>query len=362
MQLRDFDVAIIPLQMIELIWCTNPVKLYEYMAAGKAVVAAPMPEVINATDLVYIAEDAASFVARIEQALAEDSPALRMRRLAWSRQHTWDSRARQLMQVIEAGFPLVSVVVLTYNNWFFTKECLDSLRNDSDYPNLDIIVVDNASTDETRDKLREIELQDERIRVVLNDANLGFAAGNNIGLRLARGDYVILLNNDTVVTRGWVRDLIRPMQLDPKIGLSGPLTNDIGNEQKVGMMYGDLDEMRQRSRQFVRARLRQRYDTHNLAFFCVAIRREVVQQVGLLDEAYGIGFFEDDDYCRRVAEAGYNIVIADDVFVHHHLSAAFDALGAGRGEQLARNKEIFESRWGPWEPHRYRDEPGFGLG
>jgi GT2 family glycosyltransferase len=74
-----------------------------------------------------------------------------------------------------------------------------------------------------------------------------------------------------------------------------------------------------------------------------------------------MGFFEDDDYCRRVKQANYDIVIVDDVFVHHHLSASFSAIGpkAG-GELMERNRAIFEKRWGAWQPHRYRDEPGFG--
>src|SRR5207245_2615514 len=96
--LREVDVAVIPFKMVELTRCTNPVKLYEYMAAGKAVVAAPMPEVVEATDMVYIAQDAESFAARIEQALAEDGPDLRARRQAWAREHNWASRARQLTQ------------------------------------------------------------------------------------------------------------------------------------------------------------------------------------------------------------------------------------------------------------------------
>lgn len=359
--LREVDVAVIPFRMIELIKCTNPVKLYEYMAAGKSVVAAPMPEVIEATELAYIAEDAQSFADRIAQALAEDSTELRLRRLAWARQHTWDSRSRQLKEAIEATVPLVSVVILTYNNWEYTSACLAAVLGCSDYPNLEIIVVDNASSDQTREQLRGLERRGPRVRVVLNDANLGFAAGNNVGLRLARGEFVILLNNDTVVTRGWVRDLIRPMQLDPRIGLTGPLTNNIGNEQKVKPGYGDIEEMHRWARRFVRGRLRRTFDTGNLAFFCVAIRRGVLEGVGLLDEVYGIGFFEDDDYCRRVRQADYRLVIADDVFVHHHLSASTAMLGhQAKDELMARNKAVFEERWGPWQPHRYRDEPGFG--
>src|SRR5204863_3704431 len=99
--LKEFDVALIPFKLLDLIKCTNPVKLYEYMAAGKPVVAAPMPEVIEATDLVYIAEDARSFEERIAQALVEDSPPLRTRRQDWAQQHTWTARGRELAEAIE---------------------------------------------------------------------------------------------------------------------------------------------------------------------------------------------------------------------------------------------------------------------
>jgi len=359
--LREFDVAIIPFRIVELTRCTNPVKLYEYMAAGKPVVAARIPEVVEATDLVYIADDASSFADRIEEALAEDSSALRAQRQAWAQEHTWANRARQLAEALDRSFPLVTIVMLTYNNWEYTKACLFSVRNWSDYPNLEIIVVDNASKDGSPEKLRELERQDERVQVILNDANLGVAGGYNVGLRAARGDYVILLNNDTFVTRGWVRDLIRPMQLDPQIGLSGPLTNDIGNEQRVKIAYGTMPEMHQAARRFVRFRLRRTFEVGNLAFFCVAIRRSVLEEIGLLDEVYGLGYYEDDDYCRRAAQANYKLVVVDDVFVHHAHSVSFDKLGEERVEQMARNRVIFEQRWGPWPPHRYREEAGFGT-
>src|SRR5205823_7001938 len=98
-----------------------------------------------------------------------------------------------------------------------------------------------------------------------------------------------------------------------------------------------------------------------LAFFCVAIRRGVLQEVGLLDEAYGLGYFEDDDYCRRARDANYRLVIADDVFVHHHLSVSYDMLPNGAAAELmTRNRAIYEARCGSWQPDRYRDGPGFG--
>jgi GT2 family glycosyltransferase len=253
------------------------------------------------------------------------------------------------------------VIVLSYKNWDLTQAALWSLLAFSDYENLEIIVVDNGSGDEVVNNLRTFAQRDPRIKLVLSERNLGYAAGNNLGLREATGDYLVLLNNDTFVTRGWVRDLIRPLTLDPAVGLVSPLTNNVGNEQKVAVNYSDMEEMADASRAIVRLRPRQRFKTHCVAFFCVAMRRDVFEKIGFLDESYGLGFFEDDDYCKRVIEAGYEIQIVDDAFVHHHLSASFAQLGDKKKRELMeRNKAIYEARWGPWKPHSFRDAPGFG--
>jgi GT2 family glycosyltransferase len=228
---------------------------------------------------------------------------------------------------------------------------------------MEILCVDNASTDDTANHLREVARQQSLVRYVRNESNLGFAAGNNVGIRMARGEFVVLLNNDTYVTRGWVRDLIRPMQQNADVGVTGPLTNMAGNEQKIAIAYSNMVEMAQASAAFTGLRRRDLYSTDTLGFFCVAIRRSVLDMVGELDESYGIGYFEDDDYCRRVQSAGYRLVICDDVFVHHHHSASFDQLGDTRKASLMkRNRRIYEKRWGPWKPHVYRSEPGFGEG
>lgn len=358
--LRNFDVALIPFKLTDLILCTNPVKLYEYMAAGKPVVATAMPEVVAATDLAYIFNGAAELEKQIERALVEDTPELQRRRMEWAATHTWEERAAIFANAIDASAPKVSVVILTHNNWVFTRACLHSVLKLSDYPNLEVIVVDNASTDETRAQLAR--LRDPRLKIILNDRNSGFAAGNNIGLRASTGDFVVILNNDTYVTRGWVRDLIRPLAIDAGIGLAGPVTNNIGNEQKLSIHYANMNEMASIARARVRRQLRSRCEVSGLAFFCVAMSRATLETVGLLDEVYGLGFFEDDDYCRRVEKAGLRMVVVDDAFVHHHLSASFDALGAEKKRsQMEKNKAIYEGRWGAWKPHVYRDAQGYGA-
>jgi GT2 family glycosyltransferase/glycosyltransferase involved in cell wall biosynthesis len=360
--LYAFDVCLIPFKLTDLTRATNPVKVYEYLCAGKPVVATDLPELRRLPpNMVQLAHTPAAFEKSIAACLrANDSAAIR-RRQVWAARHSWVARARKLAGVVASHYPLVSVIVLCHNNLSFTKACLHSLLALSDYSELEIICVDNASTDGTLDHLRQVTQQHASIRYIRNESNLGFAAGNNVGIRGARGEFVILLNNDTYVTRGWARDLIRPMQRHADIGMTGPLTNMVGNEQKITIAYSNMIEMAQSSAAFTASRRRLLYPTGNLAFFCVAIRRGVLDAVGELDENYGTGYFEDDDYCCRVQKAGYRLVICDGVFVHHHHSASFDQMGdAQKGALMRRNRRIYEKRWGRWRPHVYREEAGFG--
>jgi GT2 family glycosyltransferase/glycosyltransferase involved in cell wall biosynthesis len=360
--LSGFDVAVIPFKLTSLVECVNPVKLYEYMSQGKPVVSCAMPEVVESTELAYIAHNEIEFEQQIVRALRENSSDLGVRRRAWAIEHTWASRTAAIEKAVEDVTPRVSVIVLSYNNLALTRACIRSVLTLSDYPDLELIVVDNASSDETPTYLKALALRDSRVRLVLNASNNGFAAGNNDGLREASGEYVIVLNNDTYVTRGWVRDIIRPLVLDPTVGLVGPLTNNIGNEQKLSLTYSTMAEMSVVAREFTSARARHRLPVQCVAFFCAAMRRSLLQEVGFLDEAYGLGFFEDDDYCKRVLAAGYSIVVADDTFIHHELSASFGKLPSESNVALmARNRAIFEGRWGAWQPHSYRDEAGFGA-
>src|SRR6185437_4344832 len=366
--LHGFDVCIIPFRLTELIQATNPVKVYEYLCAGKPVIATDMPELrLLPEGLVQIAKSPAEFERRIAATLAEagkprsEKQAIERRR-NWAMQHSWTLRARTLADAVARHSPRVSVVILCYNNLDFTRACLASLFAFSEYPELEIICVDNASDDGTDAFLRESAARHPELRAIRNPRNLGFAAGNNVGIRAATGEIVVLLNNDTYATRGWVRDLIRPLLLDPGIGMTGPLTKMIGNEQKIAINYANMTEMAREAASFTARRRRQRLEVETLAFFCVAIRKDVFAKAGLLDESYTVGFFEDDDFCRRARTAGYRLAICDDVFIHHHLSASFAQLARGEKAALMRkNRKIFERKWGKWTPHRYRDEPGFGA-
>ena len=354
---HGFDVCMIPFILNELTACTNPVKVYEYLSAGKAVVATRLPELELIEDQLYLASGPDEFLARLEQAMVQhDNQELARHRREWAGQNSWQARADQLVSAIQGCAPKVSVIVLCYNNLALTRACIESVQRHSYWPGLELVVVDNASTDGTRDFLVETARKHPGVRLVLNDDNLGFAAGNNAGLDAATGDVLILLNNDTQVSPGWIHGLVRHLQRDPALGMVGPVTNNIGNEARIDVGYSDLADMPAWAARRMAGLIGQRYDCPTLAFFCVALKRQLYKQVGGLDPIYGIGFFEDDDYCNRARAAGWLLTIADDVFVHHQLSASFDQMHSDKRQALfARNKALYENKWGPWIPHRYRD-------
>lgn len=357
--LHAFDVCLLPFKVIPLTLATNPVKVYEYLAAGKPVVCVDLPEVGQFGDLVSRACSTDDFVALVGASLQELgalSEKKSAERRHFASEQTWHHRVAELVTVLNAvRMPRVSVIILTFNNLELTRACLDSVLHCSDYPNLEVIVIDNASSDDTPAYLEDFTRRNPNVRVVLNRENLGFAAGNNVGLSIATGDYLVILNNDTVVTQGWVMTLLRHFQNDPSIGIVGPVTNNIGNEARIQIRYQSITEMPEEALRYTLANMGKTYPMRTAAFFCVMLSRSVYELCGPICEDYGLGFFEDDDYCRRVESIGKRIVCAEDVFVHHHLSASFNKLKHTEKQDLfRRNQDIYEKRWGSWIPHSYR--------
>lgn len=354
--LHAFDVCLLPFQVIPLTLATNPVKVYEYLSAGKPVVATDLPELQQFAGHVSTARQIPEYLAAIHAVLGTpDLPQAQAARQAFARQQTWGHRAQTLVQAVQAAThqPSLSVIVVTYNNLALTRQCLASLEGDDAV--LEVIVVDNASSDGTPAYLSQWAGQGQGRYIVLNADNRGFSAANNQGLALARGAYLMLLNNDTQVMPGALRTLQQHLRRDPGIGLIGPVTDNIGNEARVTLPMAPGDDLRQAAARYTRGHCGQHFDLRTLAFFAVMMPRSTYDTLGPLDEIFGLGFFEDDDYCRRVEQAGLRCVCAEDAFIHHHLSASFDAMQAPARQALfERNRKHYETKWGPWQPHTYR--------
>jgi GT2 family glycosyltransferase len=347
------DVEIIPFRLTPLTHAVDPVKLYEAAAAGRPVVATPMRalEPLAARGLVRLAAGPEEFGRAIEAA-AEEAPRTAAARRAFARENTWDRRAETLAGWLEGLYPRVSIVVVTRDGLALTKMCLESLDRRTDWPRCELVFVDNGSQDGTPQWLEEQEAgRGESFRFVSFAENLGFAAAVNAGVAASKGEYVCLLNNDTLVTRGWLTALLRHLQRDPGLGMVGPSTNEIANEAKVAVGYGDSEELAPWAKRFTRAREGLLEDIPMLAMFCVLLRRETLDSVGPLDERFSVGMFEDDDYSRRLRQAGFRLGVARDSFVHHWGRGTFRALPEPEYLRIyEENRERYERKWS--EPPR----------
>ena len=356
--LYAFDICLMPFKVIPLTLATHPVKVYEYLGAGRSVVSVDLPEMAQFGDLVRVATGHDAFIEQVRNALMAqpDSDAEIERRKAFAAGQTWAHRVQSLREAaIALPRPKVSAIVLTYNNLDLTKACLDSLEQHSDDVDLEIVVVDNKSTDGSPEFLSAWAASRTNVKLILNDDNRGFAGGNNQGLEAATGDYLVIQNNDTVVTQGWAGRLVNHLRNAPEIGIIGPSTNNIGNEARVPTHYKTLADMPAEAVNITERRLGKRFELQTVAFFCTMLPRSTYEKCGPMSLDYGLGFFEDDDYCRMVEQAGLKVVCAEDVFVHHHLSASFNKLGDERKRALMeKNRAIYEAKWGPWKPHEYR--------
>ncbi len=351
--LDKFNVVILPFKLNRLTQATNPVKIYEILASGKPLVSVPIPEVSALAPMIRLATTPQDFEQEIIASLQEPDSALVESRRAFARENTWEKRFEVLGPVVHSVFPKASIIIVTYNNLSLNRLCLASLFERTEWPNFEVFVVDNGSTDGTREYLLEAQNNFPDLQVILNEKNLGFAAANNIGLQKADGDFVVFLNNDTVVPRGWLSALIRHLNGDSSIGLIGPVTNAIGNEAMIQVGYEQVEDMPKWAADYVRENDGRLFPIPMLALFCTVMRREVLDQVGPLDERFGIGMFEDDDFNHRIRDLGLKILCARDSFVHHWMKASFNLLAdADYSRIFEENRKKYEEKWGEaWKPH-----------
>ena len=240
-----------------------------------------------------------------------------------------------------------SIVIVTYNGLTdYTVPCLESIFCRTHGEDYEVIVVDNNSSDGTPAYLDELASRDPRVKPVLNATNRGFAGGNNDGIRIASGKVIVLLNNDTQVSEGWLAGMRSGLLADRSVGLLGPVSNAVGNEQKIFTEGSAPPDILAEGAQWVQQAAGSVFETERLGFFCVAFRRDVLEAVGLLDEAYELGFYEDDDYCIRVLKAGYRLVCREDVFIYHRGSASFGKIPRQTKELLKKNRVLLKRKFG----------------
>lgn len=238
----------------------------------------------------------------------------------------------------------VSIIVPAYNQLEYCRQCVDSIRANTTWP-YSLILVDNGSTDGVGEYFDSVP----NATVIHTGENLGFPGGVNRGLAHADG-HVLLLNSDTVVPRRWLARLVNALESHPRIGMAGPMTNHVSGAQLIpDLELESLDAINAYADERWNESRGQLADIDRLVGFCLLIRDEAFRAAGLLDESFGIGNFEDDDYCIRVRKAGYRVCMALDCFVFHYGSRTFRAMGI-QGDTynalIDTNESLFREKWG----------------
>ncbi len=240
--------------------------------------------------------------------------------------------------------PRVSIVIVAYNQINYTKKCIQSIQKYVTV-NYEIVLIDNASNDGT---MKQLSKNDGLIKYYRNNSNYGFPVAVNQGILNSLGDYILILNNDTVLTEGLIERMIEIAESDSEIGLVAPLSNEVSGLQKDhNAKYNSLEEMYKYARSLREKNKGMILQFPRVAFLCTLIKREVIDKIGGLDERFTPGNFEDDDFCLRAQLAGYKTIIAKDAFIHHFGSKSFKADGIEiYKKRLEVNRKKFVEKWG----------------
>jgi len=248
----------------------------------------------------------------------------------------------------------LSIVIPVKDNWEYTELCLKSIFKYTDPP-YEVILVDNGSRNPLLEKLLKLKNRNPQVdlKYIRSEVNLGFAGGCNRGIELSRGDFVVILNNDTIVSPGWLSGLLRVFEKEPKMGITGPRSNYVSGPQLIRdcPLYFknpsdvDLEKLSLYSESFKRENEGQYVKQDFVIGLCMCIKKEVIEAIGGFDERFYPGNFEDDDFCLRTKLAGFEIAMACDTFIYHFGEKTFEGERFDYKRTLLENLMRFMEKW-----------------
>ena len=231
----------------------------------------------------------------------------------------------------------VAILILNWNGRSLLETCLPPLLSQT-YVNYKVVVVDNASDD---DSVRWLRQHTPQVQLIQNDENLGFSRGINAGLPYVSADVIVLLNNDVLVRPNWLEELIRPFRQDPAIGIVGcKLLFPDGTIQHLGaeLTYPLANSHHFHYKEPDSNQVTTLQDVPYVTGAALAVRQEVLTKIGLLDESFHPFYYEEVDFCTRARSAGYRVVVTPDAVAIHDESATMDAISGLKLPTLHRNR------------------------
>jgi GT2 family glycosyltransferase len=245
--------------------------------------------------------------------------------------------------------PKVFIIILNWNNWPDTLECLESLKN-NDYPNYQVVIIDNGSQEKP-------PAPNPEIKIIYNRENLGFSGGNNVGIKYALGkgaDYILLLNNDTIVSHDFSSKLVEAGESDERFGLLGPKIYFTDEPKKIWFAGGHVNWLYNKGemRGFNEIDKGQ-YDspsiqeTEYITGCCLLIKRKVIEKIGLMPEDYFL-YYEDTDWSLKAQRAGFKCIFVPTAKIWHKGSKSSQEGSPSYIYYHIRNGLILAQRYAPW--------------
>jgi len=240
---------------------------------------------------------------------------------------------------------LTSIVVVLNNDHERTKECIQSIEKFT--ANLhEVVLVTCISKANLVKGIRNLIKGKQNYKLIEGDKNAAETRRRNQGIEASSGEYILLLNNDVLVTEGWLSGMLECINSAPDIGIVGPMTNNISGIQKVPEVpYNSTEYLDEFARGFRERNKYRHIPARRIVGFCMLFRRELVDKIGLLDEHFGSGNYEDDDFCLRAALSGYRNLIAGDVFIHRYGSRSFIGNKIDYNAAMIQSKKLFTEKW-----------------
>jgi len=245
--------------------------------------------------------------------------------------------------------PKVFIIILNWNGWSDTLECLKSLEN-NDYPNYQVVIIDNGSK-------QKPESPNSKIKIIYNQENLGFSGGNNVGIKYALdngADYVLLLNNDTIVDSHFLTKLVKVAESDKDFGMLGPKIYFADQKDKIWFAGGKLNWLYNQGTMRGCNEVDQgQYDkpdiqeTEYITGCCVLVKKQVIEKIGLMPEEYFI-YYEDTDWSFKARRAGFKCIFVPQSKIWHKGSKSSIEYSLPYIYYHTRNGLIFATRYAPW--------------